>query len=199
MPLVRTKPNATRPYMPGYGVLDEKSGKGLLPWEWAQQRLQRTPYYWLSTVRADGRPHAMAIWGIWVDDAFYFSTGRESRKAKNLRANRGCAVAVQHGDDAIVVEGTASAVRARPLIARLSRVYKVKYGMGLDTSLGPVYRVTPSVVFGFIGAAHEDDVTDDFAGAATRWVFSRQERGRTASSRRDAAAARGGGVERSGR
>ncbi len=57
-------------------------------------------------------------------------------------------------------------------IKRLSEVYKEKYGMAIDTNLGPVYAVNPSVVFGFIGASHEDDVTGDFEGASTRWRFS---------------------------
>ncbi len=76
------KPIARRPYMPEYGLLDEKSGKGLLPWKWAQERLMKTPYYWVSTVRPDGRPHAMVVWGVWMKDVLYFSTGRKSRKAK---------------------------------------------------------------------------------------------------------------------
>jgi PPOX class probable F420-dependent enzyme len=165
------KPKASRPHMPEYGILDENSGKGLLPWKWARERLSKTPYYWLSTVRQDGRPHAMVVWGIWVEDALYFSTGRQSRKSKNLQRNPRCAVSVQSTDDALVVEGTASETRDKALIKRLSKFYKAKYGMPLDTSLGPVYVVKPSVVFGFIGASHEDDVKGDFEAAATRWKF----------------------------
>jgi nitroimidazol reductase NimA-like FMN-containing flavoprotein (pyridoxamine 5'-phosphate oxidase superfamily) len=166
------KPIASRPYMPEYGILDEKSGKGLLPWAWAQQRLSKTPYYWVSTVRPDGRPHAMVVWGIWLKDVLYFSTGRKSRKAKNLAANPRCAISVLVGDDAVIVEGTASEIRAESRIKPLSKVYKEKYGMALDANLGPVYAVNPSVVFGFIGASHEDNVTGDFVGASTRWRFS---------------------------
>jgi PPOX class probable F420-dependent enzyme len=165
------KPQASRPRMPEYGILDENSGKGLLPWKWARKRLSKTPYYWLSTVRPDGRPHAMVVWGIWVEDTLYFSTGRKSRKSKNLQMNPRCAVTVQYADDAVIVEGTASETRDKALIKRLSKSYKAKYGMPLDTNLGPVYVVKPSVVFGFIGASHEDDVTGDFEGAATRWKF----------------------------
>jgi hypothetical protein len=29
------RPLATRPVMPGYGILDALSGEGLLPWNWA--------------------------------------------------------------------------------------------------------------------------------------------------------------------
>ena len=33
------EPNATRPYMPGYGILPATEGTGLLPWSWAVERL----------------------------------------------------------------------------------------------------------------------------------------------------------------
>ena len=52
------EPKASRPYMPGYGILDAQSGKGLLPWSWAVERLSDGHNYWVETTRPDGRPHA---------------------------------------------------------------------------------------------------------------------------------------------
>ncbi len=43
--------------MPGYGILDEKSGKGLLPWSWAVERLENAKRYWLATTRPDMEPY----------------------------------------------------------------------------------------------------------------------------------------------
>ena len=56
------KPTASRPYMPGYGLPDAK--KGLLPWAWAEQRLKKSHNYWITTVRPDGSPHTMVVWGL---------------------------------------------------------------------------------------------------------------------------------------
>ena len=81
-------PNASRPHMPGYGL--PKGTKGLLPWGWAEQRLKKSHNYWITTVRPDGSPHTMIVWGLWLDGRFYFSTGRQSRKARNLAANPAC-------------------------------------------------------------------------------------------------------------
>ena len=67
------EPTASRPYMPGYGLLDATLGTGLLPWSWAVERLTRSHDYWVATVRPDGRPHVMPVWGIWMDDALWFS------------------------------------------------------------------------------------------------------------------------------
>jgi hypothetical protein len=44
-------PKSSRPYMPGYGLLDAAQGTGLLPWSWAEERLESSHDYWLATLR----------------------------------------------------------------------------------------------------------------------------------------------------
>src|SRR5262249_26976380 len=50
---------ASRPYMPGYGLLGPDEGTGLLPWPWAEERLTSSRNYWVVSLWPDGRPHAM--------------------------------------------------------------------------------------------------------------------------------------------
>jgi pyridoxine/pyridoxamine 5'-phosphate oxidase len=52
----------------------------------------------------------MPVWGVWADDRFYFSTGRQSRKARNLAANAACVVCAERADEAVIVEGVAEEV-----------------------------------------------------------------------------------------
>src|SRR5918911_2460896 len=104
-------PKAARPHMPGYGT--PRGRKGLLPWTWAEQRLRRSHNYWVITVRPDGTPHAMPVWGIWVDQRFVFSTGAKSRKARNLQANPSCVVCTERSAEAVIVEGTAVTISDR--------------------------------------------------------------------------------------
>ena len=66
-----SEPEASRPHMPGYGILDAEAGAGLLPWSWAAERISKSHNYWLATTRLDGRPHVMPVWGIWLDDIFF--------------------------------------------------------------------------------------------------------------------------------
>src|SRR5919109_5523167 len=99
----RVAPQASRPYMPGYGL--PKGSRGLLPWRWADQRLTRSHNYWIITSRPDGTPHAMIVWGVWEGGRFYFSTGRESRKARNLAKNPSCIVCTEKAAEAVIVEG----------------------------------------------------------------------------------------------
>lgn len=94
--------------MPGYGLPTD--AEGLLPWDWAERRLLASHVYWLATTRPDGRPHLMPIWGLWLDRVFYFSTGRQSRKARNLERNAHCVVATEQALEAVVVEGTANEI-----------------------------------------------------------------------------------------
>jgi hypothetical protein len=71
--------------MPGYGLPEED--KGLLPWPWAEQRLETSRNYWITTVKHDDSPHTMVVWGLWHEGRFLFSTGGTSSKARNLAQN----------------------------------------------------------------------------------------------------------------
>src|SRR5262249_23485574 len=142
-----TPPKARRPHMPGYGL--PRGTRGLLPWKWAEQRLTKSHNYLIITTRPNGAPHAMPVWGIWVESAFYFSTGRTSRKAKNLTKNKRCVVGNELEHEAVVVEGFAKEVKDAALIKRLGVPYRAKYKpYDLDPAMGPIFRVTPRVVFG---------------------------------------------------
>ena len=154
-------PAISRPRMPGYGV--SESREGLLPWSWARQRLEKSHNYYIATTRTGGAPHLMPVWGLWIADAFYFSTGDKSVKARNLRANPRCSVSTERGDEAVIVEGTARKLAARSIPQEFFPLYKKKYGWEMKGE--PVWVVTPRVAFGFIEAA------DDFYKTATRWSF----------------------------
>ena len=156
-------PAADRPHMPGYGVPDDR--KGMLPWKWAEQRLVRSHNYLLCTVRPDGAPHMMPIWGVWMDGIFCFSTGRESRKARNLAANPRCVICNEISKEAVLVEGRAEELKDADRIKELGRSYARKYKpWRLDPKLGPIFVVRPQVAFGMF--------EKKFANAATRWKFS---------------------------
>ena len=158
---------ASRPFMPGYGILGPTEGRGLLPWSWAEERLARNRNYWLSTISSGSRPHTMAVWGIWYSDSFFFSTDGASRKARNIQRNPSCTLSTESAAEAVIVEGRATlqAVDAA-LLAAVSKHYEAKYSMAYPAD-SHVYQVQPEVVFGFIENASE------FSGAATRWEVIR--------------------------
>src|SRR3954468_17640441 len=79
------EPRRRRPPFKGYGV--PSTAEGMLPWEWAVERLVAARNHWIATTRPNGRPHAMPVWGVWIDEAFFFGSGRSSAKSRNLAAN----------------------------------------------------------------------------------------------------------------
>ncbi|HET9914721.1 MAG TPA: pyridoxamine 5'-phosphate oxidase family protein [Anaerolineales bacterium] len=157
-------PQASRPDMPEYGLLDADQGRGLLPWHWAQERLEKSHNYWVATTRPDGRPHATAVWGIWWNNTFYFSSGRLTRKARNLAHNSSCVVCIENAAEAVIVEGVAQLVSDSIVLKQLAPVYQAKYNSEYPNDSN-VYAVQPKVVFGFI------EEVEEFSGSATRWKF----------------------------
>ncbi|MGK5114377.1 MULTISPECIES: pyridoxamine 5'-phosphate oxidase family protein [unclassified Geodermatophilus] len=163
-----TGPHADRPVMPGYGVLPADEGSGLLPWAEAERRLGLSHDYWVATVRPDGSPHVMPVWGVWLDGRLWFSSGRRSRKARNLAADPRCTVTTDDARDPVVLDGVAERVTSAPGIADFVAAVNAKYGGGvsvefLDPEVNGTYAVRPVRVIAQSEA--------DFAGAPTRWTF----------------------------
>jgi hypothetical protein len=159
----RKPPRAGRPNMPGYGIVAENEGEGLLPWSWAAERLAAARNYFLSTTRPDGRPHVMVVWGLWLDDAFWFSTGRQSRKAQNLAARPDCVVCPEGAEEAVIVEGVATELTDAAALAAFARAYLPKYGYDVTGGTDPIYLVRPRTVFA--------QIEKTFTKSATRWRF----------------------------
>lgn len=164
-----TEPKASRPHMPGYGILDADKGRGLLPWSWATDRLAKAHTYWVATTRSDARPHVMPVWGVWLDDAFCFSTGNQSRKARNLAENPRCVISCEVDEAQIMVEGVAEIIIGSELKRRFADAYGPKYEWDMEGFNEPVYAVRPAVVFGFTTAGGE------FTATATRWTMTNRK------------------------
>lgn len=161
---------ASRPYMPGYGVVGPGEGSGLLPWSWAEERLASSRNYWVVTLWPDGRPHAMPVWGIWdtQDQSLWFTSSLQSRKVRNLTADPRCVVTTENAMDPVVVEGVAEIVTDTGAITRVIALVNVKYSTEysvefLDPAVNATIRLRPHWAFGL--------VQEDFGGSPTRWDF----------------------------
>ena len=164
----KVQPKADRPFAPGYGIVGASEGKGLLSWNWVARKMNHCRTFWLVTIHAgsvlrsgETRSHVMPVWGVWLDDAFFFSTGRKSRKGQNLAANSSCTVANDNGAEAVIVEGVAEEVKDTAALERIAAAYLKKYKMDPRSMNEPVFAVRPKTVFGFIEKS--------FPKSATRW------------------------------
>lgn len=112
-------------------------GYGTPPIEWQrvyarlQQRIAQEPggggpgrhTCWLATVRPDGRPHVMPLGAIWDDGLFYFTSGPNTRKSKNLAFNPNCVLTVSTFDFDLVFEGEAVKVTDEPTLQHVARLF----------------------------------------------------------------------------
>ncbi len=148
----------------GYGI-DLVHTARMISWSFVRDRLTSERNYWVATMRPDGRPHAMPVWGIWLDEMLYFSTNPASRKGRNLAANPNAVVHLESGDDVVILEGIVEEVMEPPLLVRFADVYEAKYQFRPNVSdvASRVYRLRLKVAFAW--------KEKDFLGTATRWSF----------------------------
>ncbi|MFI6299302.1 pyridoxamine 5'-phosphate oxidase family protein [Nonomuraea sp. NPDC050790] len=146
-----------------------------LTWTDVRTRVAEAGDYLLATTDRDGRPHVVPVLAVWDDGAACFVTFRDSRKARNLVRNDGCAVTVPGQDVDVVLEGAAHLVRDVARLRRVAGLFPVKYPWWHpfvrdgefhdpgDTDPRHVYAMEPERVFAF---GKEDGFS------ATRWRFS---------------------------
>jgi nitroimidazol reductase NimA-like FMN-containing flavoprotein (pyridoxamine 5'-phosphate oxidase superfamily) len=158
------------------GKLDARFSQATEPVTWRQvsDALTAGELYWLTTVRADGRPHITPLVGAWVDDSFVFCTGPEEQKARNLEQNSDVAVTTgvntwKDGLD-VVVEGRAERVTGRETLTSLADAIREKYHGEWDftpsddgfshtdaagaSHIAYVFRVPPAKVIAFAKSPH---------------------------------------------
>ncbi len=120
------------------------------------QRLRSAVIIWLNTVRADGRPHSVAVWFLWDGEQFLIFSQPKTQKVRNVRQNPHVVLALDNtanGSDVIVIEGTAELI-TDPNVNATIAAYSEKYaselrsmgmtaeGMSKDFSQG--IRITPT-------------------------------------------------------
>jgi general stress protein 26 len=151
---------------------------GATPWSDAARVLEDAELYWLTTVRADSRPHVTPLIGVYDDGAVHFCTGLREQKARNLEHS--AHVALTTGNNAwaegldVVVEGAAVRVTDNDALKRLADAYEKKYGSAWHFDVGDgvfvaaedpaaVFRIEPAKVIAFAKQPHAQ-TTYRFAG-----------------------------------
>lgn len=134
-------------------------------WDDTREVLEKAELFWVSTVRADGRPHMTPLVAVWVDDALHFCSGENEQKSVNLRQNQNVILSTGcnqwDGGLDVVVEGTAVRVTDHDTLQRLAEAWTRKWdgrwdeykpaegGFKGDTETIVVFSVRPAKVFAF--------------------------------------------------
>jgi general stress protein 26 len=115
--------------------------------------------YWIASVSPGGRPHVAPVWGVWYQDAFYFSTDQHSRKGLNIASRPSVVIHLESGDEAVMIQGQAEPTKETPLLREVDGEYFKKYAYHLDA--GQTYKVSPKIALAW--------TEKDFTGNATKW------------------------------
>jgi PPOX class probable F420-dependent enzyme len=146
---------------------------GFIPWNRVSHRLRNAECYWLCTTRADGRPHARPVWGLWDDESLWFGSGLESVKARNLARRPYAVMHLESPDDVVMLEGQVERVldtaRGRPVIERIAEKYQtpvesLAYADDLASDAGgALFLLRPRVALAWLEGA--------FAETQSRWTL----------------------------
>jgi uncharacterized pyridoxamine 5'-phosphate oxidase family protein len=142
------------------------------PWPVTAQVLERAELFWITTVRADGRPHVTPLVAVADDQVVYFCTGLREQKARNLEHNGSVALTTGSNTWAsgldVIVEGTAVRVEDAESLRRAADAYLDKYGGDWRFDVGDgvlthgeageleaaLFRVEPTKVLAFAKGPH---------------------------------------------
>ena len=136
-------------------------------WEETRRVLEEAELFWVSTVRADGRPHVTPVVAAWAEGAIWFSTGASEVKFGNMKANPHVVLTTGcnrwDGGVDVVVEGDAVQVTDDAVLSRVAAAFAAKWdgrwkwaardGAFRDAETGDgeamVFSVTPAKVFAY--------------------------------------------------
>ena len=144
-----------------YGIPESKDG--MLGWEFVEENMTTDRFYWVTSIRPDGKPHVRPTWGVWVEGTFYCGGGERTRWVRNLSTNTDIVVHREDAEEVVIIEGTAERIDDETadatLIERLDTAYAEKYDIHHGT---PFFAVRPDVVFAW----------SNYPTDATQWRFA---------------------------
>ena len=156
---------SARPERGPSGYAFPAPGDDLIPWSEVAERLAASRHFWLATTNADGTPRVRPVWGVWVDDRFYFDGHPASGWARNIARDPRVVVHLESAEHVVIVEGTAEDVERTDadLGARITSAWQDKYGRLVpDAAANGIFRLTPARA-----RAWSENLTD-----ATVWELS---------------------------
>jgi hypothetical protein len=104
-----------------WAFVTERLGTGVLPAPDEGAPNRRTT--WLTTINDDGSPHVTAVGALWLDGTFWFQTGTQTRKGRNVERDARCSIAVSVHQADVVFEGDAARVTDRSTLTRVAKAW----------------------------------------------------------------------------
>jgi len=134
---------------------------------------------WLATINRDGSPHVTGVGALWFDGAFWFETGEQSRKGRNLARDSRCTLSIATHEFDLVVEGVAEKVIDPTMVATMAEQWRGQgwparvddSGVALTADYSAPSAGPPPWTIFRLAAHRATSVLTVEPGGATRWRF----------------------------
>lgn len=144
---------------------------GHIPWRKIDLWLQGFRSIWVCTTRPDGRPHAVPVWYWWDGQDIYFTTPKNTQKARNLQQQSAIVVHAGDGDDTIILEGEAFPVTDPAIRSRINANFQQKY---VDPHSGAQASIADDDILYHVRVRHVMVWEYGIVSTRTDWQFERK-------------------------
>jgi general stress protein 26 len=135
----------------------------LLSWDFVSAHMAPSQHYWLTTISAAGRPHAVPVWGLWYQNRVHFEGSMKTAWARHLVRDPHITVHLPNAEQVVVIEGTAHIIEDDEIDSaewdKLDTLFQSKYQVDKGS---PYWYVQPSKVLAWDGGDLQ---------TMTRWIF----------------------------
>ena len=99
------------------------------------KRLNEKENIWFCSVRPSGRPHAVPVYFVAVNDQVYICTKSQSVKSKNIRKNPNVVINLEDGYNALIGEGIVTSY-STPVKGIIQQAFEDKYNWDISKDNG---------------------------------------------------------------
>lgn len=139
--------------------------------------------WWLATINRDGSPHVTGIGALWFDGVFWFETGEQTLKGRNLARDPRCTLSVATHEFDLVVDGQAGKVTDPAVVATMAEQWSAQgwpvrvdeSGVALTADYSAPSAGPPPWMIFRIAARQATALATVDPGGATRWRFAAEQ------------------------
>jgi len=134
---------------------------------------------WLATINSNGSPHVTGVGALWFDEAFWFETGEQTLKGKNLARDPRCTLSLATHEFDLVLESLAETITDPATVATMAEQWNAQgwparvdeSGVALTADYSAPSAGPPPWTIYRIAARKATALATVGAGGATRWRF----------------------------
>ena len=89
---------------------------------------------WLATINQDGSPHVTGVGALWYEGAFWFETGEQTRKGRNLARDPRWTLSVATHEFDLVMEGVVDKITDPATVAIMAVQWSARDGQPVWTT-----------------------------------------------------------------